>query len=162
MGSALGYKPKRTANCIHQSVRTMNPRLFTLGYARWTVEEVTACMDRYEATLIDVRHTPYTSKPGFSRDELTDQFGPRYRHIPGFGNVNYENGPIQLVDPENGISAIRDVERAVILMCGCKSHTECHRRTVAELLSRRLGGTPTHLRAPAERAQPTLFDEEPD
>lgn len=136
----------------------MQTDLFTLGYAQWSIDEVAACRAHYDASLIDVRRVPYTSKPGFSKEELRDRFGSRYRHVPGFGNVNYDGGPIKLAAPERGMSTVQEHAFPLILMCGCQSPSQCHRSTVATLLRPQFDGSPTHLRAPTERAQPGLFD----
>lgn len=87
-------------------------------------------------------------------------FGSRYRHVPGFGNVNYREGSIELADPERGWNAIQDIERPIILMCGCQSPQDCHRSTVASILSTDIGSAPTHLQSPTERTQPNLFEEQ--
>ena len=135
-------------------------KIYTLGYAQWSIDEVTTQIDALDAVLVDVRHSPHTTKPGFAKSDLEARFGDRYVHLPAFGNVNYQGGPIELADPEQGIQAIRELERPPVLMCGCRYPEHCHRSTVATLLANRLGGTVEHLRAPSERAQPGLFDED--
>lgn len=137
----------------------MQTPLLTLGYAQWSIDEVTACRAKHDAVLIDIRYTPKTTKPGFSKSDLCDRFGSHYRHVPGFGNVNYEEGPIELAAPNQGIAEVQNFSRALLLMCGCRSPAHCHRTTVADLLSPQFDASPRHLRAPAERAQPRLFDE---
>jgi uncharacterized protein (DUF488 family) len=132
--------------------------IYTLGYAAWTVEEVVEQAQTLDAILVDVRRAPYTTKPGFKKEELRSRFGDRYVHIPGFGNVNYEGGPIELAQPEEGLDAIRALSRPPILMCGCTSPTQCHRSTVATLLAEQMDADVTHLRSPSERAQPDLFE----
>jgi uncharacterized protein (DUF488 family) len=109
--------------------------------------------------LADVRHSPHTTKPGFSKPDLQARFGARYVHLSAFGNVNYQEGPIELADPDRGVQAIRALERPPVLMCGCRSPNSCHRSAVARLLTDRLGGQVEHLRAPSERTQPGLFDD---
>ncbi len=140
----------------HSSVFT-NSEIYTLGYARWAVEDVKKQLQTLEATLVDVRHSPHTSKPGFSRDDLSARFGDRYLHVPAFGNVNYKDGPIEIARPEQGIEKMQGLERSPILMCGCQSPRTCHRSVIAELLADRTGASITHLRSPSERAEPTLF-----
>lgn len=135
---------------------------YTLGYAQWTLDEVAAQLDALGAVLVDVRHSPHTTKPGFAKPDLDSRFGDRYVHLPAFGNVNYQDGPIELAKPERGIDKIQALERPPVLMCGCRYPGPCHRSTVAALLTDRLGGTVEHLRTPSERAQPGLFDNPPD
>jgi uncharacterized protein (DUF488 family) len=138
----------------------MSFHIYTLGYAHWSIQEVEQCLQHLDAWLADVHHPPHTTKPGFSKSELINRLGgDRYRHIPGFGNINYTGGPVELAAPEDGIDQIRARGGPVVLMCGCASPAQCHRRAVAELLCERMGGSPTHLRAPSERDQPDLFDD---
>ena len=132
---------------------------YTLGYAKWSIEEVADQINALDAALVDVRHSPYTTKPGFIKPDLEARFGDCYVHLPAFGNVNYKEGPIELADPDEGLRAIRELDRVSVLMCGCRPPEPCHRSTVARLLANRLGGTVEHLRAPSERAQPRLFDD---
>lgn len=138
----------------------MSSSIYTLGYAHWSAAEVERRLHDLDAWLADVRHSPHTTKPGFSKPELADRLGPRYAHVPEFGNVNYKDGPVELAAPDDGIDRIRTGGLPVVLMCGCASPAACHRQTVAELLCHRMGGTPTHLRAPDDGAQPDLFDDE--
>jgi uncharacterized protein (DUF488 family) len=132
--------------------------IYTLGYAQWTIDEVVEQTSALDAVLVDVRYSPHTTKPGFAKADLAARFNDRYVHLPAFGNVNYQDGPIELADPERGLQALRKLERPPVLMCGCRAPERCHRSTVATLLSDRLGGTVEHLRAPNERAQPGLFE----
>ena len=132
--------------------------LYTLGYAQWTIDEVVLKIRSMRALLVDVRRSPHTTKPGFTRTALMERDRMHYVHVPEFGNVNYRAGPIQLADPEGGAEALRDVARSIVLMCGCQSPHDCHRSTVAAFLSSRWNLSVTHLRSPTEQPQPSLFD----
>lgn len=131
--------------------------IYTLGYAQWSIDDVESVVDEYDAILADVRRSPHTTKPGFTRSELDARFENRYLHVPAFGNDNYKEGPVQLVDPEQGLAELRTVDRPPILMCGCQLPEHCHRSVVAALLADRLGNPVEHLRSPAERPQLYLF-----
>lgn len=134
-------------------------RIYTLGYGNWTIDEVDDLLRDGTAVLLDVRHAPYTTKPGFSKEELAERFGERYRHVPAFGNVAYREERIELANPERGLQIVRAVEPPPILMCGCSNPRSCHRSVVATLLADHLGGTIEHLRPPTDRSEPTLFDD---
>lgn len=138
----------------------MNTTIYTLGYAQWAIDEVVDQMDALDASLVDVRQSPHTTKPGFAKTDLEGRLGDRYVHLPAFGNVNYKEGPVKLAAPDKGLPAVRDMESPPVLMCGCQHPEPCHRSTVAQLLADRFGGSIEHLRAPDERAQPGLFDDE--
>jgi uncharacterized protein (DUF488 family) len=135
------------------------PTIYTIGYAQWSIEEVHRALRALRATLVDVRYRPHTSKPGFAKPDLEERLGRRYRHVAGFGNARYRAEGVELADPADGLDAVRPLDRPLVLMCGCRAPEQCHRTTVAELLHDEFGGTIQHLRAPSERAQPSLFDE---
>lgn len=136
--------------------------IYTLGYAQWTVDQVDARLDELNGILVDVRHSPHTTKPGFAKADLETRFGARYVHLPSFGNTNYKEGPIELANPEHGLKALREVDPPPVLMCGCQHPESCHRSAVAQLVAARFEGTVKHLRSPRERAQPGLFGDEPE
>ena len=127
-------------------------RLYTLGYALWTAEALYHTVTDLDAVLVDVRLTPWSPKPGFSRAALAKMLGDRYRHNPSFGNVNYNRPgePIQLRHPELGLTGVEPLlrERAVILMCGCRDLKTCHRLTVANVVASALGVVVEHLEPP--------------
>jgi uncharacterized protein (DUF488 family) len=135
-----------------------SPSLYTLGYAQWSIEEVDRQIDELDALLVDVRHSPYTSKPGFSKPELASRFGTDYLHAPEFGNINYDKEePMSLADPADGLRLLRARDGPFVLLCGCRDPERCHRSRVAVLIQDELGGSITNLRAPSERAQHSLF-----
>lgn len=135
--------------------------IYTLGYAEWSIEELEQCLQRLEATLLDIRYVPRTTKPGFTRDELNERFGSQYKHLPAFGNVNYKEGDVKLSDPELGLQQLRCLKGPFILMCGCKRPENCHRSVVADFLANREQLSIRHLQSPRERAQPDLFGSTP-
>lgn len=140
----------------------MSDPIYTLGYAHWSIDEVSSQLQGLDAVLVDVRHRPHTTKPGFDKPELEARFGDRYVHVPAFGNVNYQGGPVELAHPGKGIQAVRALDKPLVLMCGCRHPNTCHRSTVARLLSDRLGPGVKHLQAPGEQDQPDLFDDAVD
>lgn len=136
--------------------------IYTLGYARWSIEEVEECLETLDATLLDIRYAPRTTKPGFTRDELDQRLGSRYVHIPAFGNVHYKRDGIKLSDPDRGLEQLRALEGPFVLMCGCKRPEQCHRSEVAEFIADWEEASIRHLQAPAQSAQPDLFETPPD
>ena len=136
--------------------------IYTLGYAHWSIENVANRIDDLEAILVDVRHSPHSTKPGFTQTDLQARFGDRYVHLRAFGNVNYKGGPIELAAPEHGLRVVKELPAPPVLMCGCQNPASCHRAVVADFLSGHLKVPIEHLRAPSERAQPDLFDDPPD
>ena len=115
-------------------------KVYTIGYARWSLGEVTELVDEKGSTLVDVRLKPYSRKPGFSRRSLEKELGDDYVHLPGFGNVNYKGGAVKLKEPESALARIADFVAdgdPVMLMCGCADHRRCHRSAVAAAIQKR-------------------------
>jgi hypothetical protein len=117
-------------------------RLYTIGYSGWKPEQLKAAVGERGALLWDIRYSPRSRAPQWRREALRELLGTRYEHVPALGNRNYNNdGPIVLAAPE---ACLNRAELAVrrgplILMCGCKEHGECHRKTAAEFLADRFG-----------------------
>jgi uncharacterized protein (DUF488 family) len=89
--------------------------------------------------LIDTRSSPRSRIPGWSEAALRRRFGERYRWAGAtLGNVNYAcGGPITLADPVRGIADLIEClyeGHALILLCGCRDYTSCHRRLIVEML----------------------------
>lgn len=135
--------------------------IYTLGYAQWSIGQVEAQLRTLDATLVDVRHAPHSSKPGFAKAALESRFRSRYFHVPGFGNTNYAEGSIKLADPEEGLQTVAELSFPLILMCGCQSPTECHRSHVARYIADHFNADIIHLRAPGETENAPLFDDNP-
>jgi len=132
----------------------------TLGYARWTLAQVTAHVRSVDGRLVDVRLQPYSSKPGFRKPDLEAELGDRYSHLPAFGNENYDGGPIDLRNVWRGVSQLQstDLPPVLVLMCGCADWRSCHRRLVADHLADAFDADVDHLSPPEHPSQPSLFE----
>ena len=135
--------------------------IYTLGYSGWTVDEIAACMERLDAVAVDVRMSPRSRNPAFSGKRLRESLGDRYRHVRGFGNINYRGGEIVLQDWAGWLQetlAIISAGRSVVLMCACEDVAVCHRKVVAERLAALEGADVVHLTpADAKPSQTKLF-----
>jgi uncharacterized protein (DUF488 family) len=117
--------------------------LYTLGYQGWTPDAITMTVRDLEAVLLDIRLNPTSPHPQWRRGAFESRLGRDYLHAGGFGNVNYRTGgPVELKDPEAYIGAVQHLLEAmpVILMCGCRDHTQCHRTVAAHYIRDALGG----------------------
>ena len=112
----------------------MTQRVYTLGYSGRKPAEILQIAEELDATVFDVRFSPRSRVPHWSRKRLTEFLGDRYRHVRALGNRNYRGGPIELEDFPAGLELIQDSERPVILMCACKDPAICHRSTIADML----------------------------
>ncbi len=136
-------------------------KIYTLGYSGWRPEAVRAQAETLDAVVVDVRWSPRSRNPQWTRKRLTELLGARYRHVKAFGNLNYKGGPIKLANPEAGLAEIRPILEAgqpVILMCVCKEVERCHRQDVAAYLVAHLGEDVVvkHLTPPPPPPDPQL------
>jgi uncharacterized protein (DUF488 family) len=139
--------------------------LYTLGYSGWTPQAIQAEAQARDAVVCDIRYSPASRHPQWTKRQLAQLLGARYQHVQALGNKNYRTGgSIALADYDTGKQAIAELlatGQRVILMCACKDVATCHRRTAAEQLAADLGETITHLVPPkkprAQEAQESLF-----
>src|SRR5690606_10505956 len=110
-------------------------RLFTIGYSGSTSDDLARFVEHLDAVLVDIRYSPASRNPDFSRKRLSERLGARYVHLKSFGNVNYRSGgPIEFMNEEDAILRVACLldEHAIILMCACSHLHECHRKPASE------------------------------
>jgi uncharacterized protein (DUF488 family) len=109
--------------------------VFTLGYANASLTQLIKLLDVKDYYLFDIRFNPRSSIKGWNDYELKRALDWRYLHVKAFGNVNYRgSGPIKILDYPTGRTQIEVSTIPVVLMCGCRDFSTCHRKTVADLL----------------------------
>ena len=131
--------------------------LHTIGYEKRDLDEVlTMLADHDVEVLVDVRGTPRSRKPGFSRTRLAAalaDYGIDYHHEGELGVAREERGAFRAGDEEvraryrerlAGASAptVERVaalarERRVALLCFERDEVDCHRRLVARAVVER-------------------------
>lgn len=141
----LGYQNVKDAETLERAVRNLN------------------------ALLVDIRKSPRSSDPQWSKAHLSRLFGGRYLHLEAFGNANYKGDGVRLEYPEKGLQQVETLLRRapVVLMCACWNRSECHRLHVVRYISSALGIESTHLTRkrvkdiagpdPSKPSQPTLL-----
>ena len=136
----------------------MTDRVFTIGYSGRKPAEIMLLAEELDATVFDVRFSPRSRVPHWTRKRLTEFLGDRYCHVRALGNRNYRDGPIVLDDFPAGLELIHASDRPVILMCACKDPAFCHRTTIAAKL-RQAGLEVTELNPsrPVQYRQLELF-----
>jgi uncharacterized protein (DUF488 family) len=139
----------------------MSGRLFTVGYAGWTLEQLAHQVQELHALLLDIRFSPESRQPRWRRQNLAAHFGERYVHVQALGNINYRGGDMVVSDYGAGKRVVRRylaAGRNVILMCACARVAQCHRLYVATRLEADLGLGPTeHLQPPTDPRQQRLL-----
>ena len=118
-------------------------KIYTIGYSGRTIEELKAITDSHNGGILDIRYSPRSRRPEWSKKRLTALYGNLYLHLWEWGNELYNQGEIQLADFTEGLRVFKGIEEdakaaewngAIFLMCACKEYDRCHRRQVAELL----------------------------
>ena len=117
-------------------------QLFTIGYGGRSPQQVAALLKEHGVkVLIDLRETPRTRVPGFSKSALESYMMSQeiiYRHLQALGNANHRipDAPVKVVDEGLGMQALCDVltQYEVAIMCACRHHGRCHRSYISERL----------------------------
>lgn len=141
--------------------------VYTVGYLGWNIDALAERLKSLgdDPRVYDVRYSPYSRVPEFSRTGFISKLGNAYIHAKGFGNVNYQGGPIKLADPEPWYECVKrdnDAGLPVILMCACWNLAECHRLVIANEIAKRYNIEIEHLtkkriETPEKTKQRTLF-----
>jgi hypothetical protein len=126
-------------------------KIYTFGYANFTIEQLKAKAVELKARVIDTRFRAASRLPEWNKSALFRALNPEVLYFPAgawFGNVNYKsNGPIQLANPnelrEPTLKALE--EGPIILLCQCWSFATCHRSEVAKLIQGWTGSDIIHL-----------------
>ncbi|GEM_PF-1121564 len=147
--------------------------LYTLGYSGLKPEDLGALAEGHDLVILDIRCSPRSRNPVWTKKRLAERLGERYVHLRALGNTDYKGDTIRIADLEAGIrEAAAYLERqSVVLLCACKDVRSCHRLPVAERLAAETGAPLVHLsladaaRMAAEVSgspvQASLFDEAP-
>ena len=123
-------------------------KLYTIGYgALRSNVQLAEIVDRLDAYLVDVRFSPMSRNPHWTKPALLSLFGDRYVACRELGNENFRGGAIKLSDPPAAIARLRPLlaERPLVLMCACREVAVCHRQPAAELLAKEFGVEVAHL-----------------
>ena len=138
------------ASSVQQEDPPKHGAIYTAGYgAGWSPTMLADVLDRHAAILLDIRLKPWSKTPTWQKSALQARLGmSRYLHVPALGNLNYNTGgPIALQASVAGIRIVGEQleRRNVVLLCGCRDLTTCHRKVAAELLREALGAPIVHL-----------------
>lgn len=116
----------------------MKPKqLLLFGYAERRASDLLAAALRLDAALWDIRFSPRSRRPEWSRSQLQRLLGDRYQHVPSLGNRLYKTEAIELADPEAALPMLDAEPRPIILLCQCRVSATCHRMTAAKFIAAR-------------------------
>lgn len=100
----------------------LKPRVFSIGYAKLSPDDLLKLVTDLDVTLIDVRSRPSGRvKRGFSRADLTTLLGTRYEYH------GKELGGLGAGVTRAGLDALAADPRRLLLMCQEHSPSDCHR-----------------------------------
>lgn len=130
--------------------------LYTMGYLAGRADKKLRDLITMGIPLVDVRHTPESKHPQWTKESLEQIQGISYYWIQDLGNVNYKaaltgnftEADIRIKDIDEGISQLADVLKKhgkACLLCACSNKNLCHRSTVAKEAMNRLGVKVTHI-----------------
>lgn len=139
-------------------------KIVTIGYEAADFSDFLATLDALGVdTLLDIRELPMSRRRGFAKTALREGLatvGIDYRHEPRLGSPKAIRH--QLRDDGDYKKFFRDFDRylgkqgdlldtlaeelsgTVALLCYERDHTTCHRRSVADALSKITGIKPKH------------------
>lgn len=109
-----------------------------LGYEGRQPAALVAAVETLNATLLDIRYSPYSRNPVWTRRALAEALGDRYRWVKPWGNVLYRSSATdcQIADFTAGLDVWDQEPRpTTILLCRERRSLECHRRVVADMLA---------------------------
>lgn len=131
----------------------MGRQLFTMGYEGITIDTfITNLLDNNIDCLLDVRATPFSRKPGFSKTQLAERLKSdniQYIHLAELGTPKdirenlksthdytafFKKMDTYLVGKKDAIEMAYNyaMNSTCCLMCFERFATQCHRKIVAE------------------------------
>lgn len=140
---------------------TRRSGMVSIGYEGRTSEALVEILIALEVrTLVDVRMTPLSRKPGLSKRALSAELGQRsirYVHLGALGNPPGNREPFRTGAVQQGcivfsgllaapaavaamdqLEALARDERTAVL-CFEREHESCHRQVIVAAIQRRLG-----------------------
>jgi uncharacterized protein (DUF488 family) len=128
--------------------------ILSVGYEGRTLGELLSRLVAEKVqTLVDVRLTPISRKPGLSQTTLSaalHEAGVTYRHLPALGNPKENREPFwqgdvargrqvfrQLLQGDQSAAALAEVaalsdQHLVALLCYERQQTRCHRQVIVD------------------------------
>jgi uncharacterized protein (DUF488 family) len=135
--------------------------LVSIGYEGRTSEGLLSTLTELNVdTIVDVRLTPLSRKPGLSKTKLAasaEAVGVRYVHLPALGNPKDNRDSFREGRPQEGFirfsallaqpAAVASMDQLeaiardgrVAVLCFERDHDRCHRQVIVKELTERLG-----------------------
>jgi hypothetical protein len=116
-------------------------RIYLCGYGGHCPERLLSLTEQLQAVVFDIRLSPTSRDERWRGESLQELLGERYIGNPAWGNKNrFNGGAIEIMDWKVGLQRFKLMigdrrPDAAILLCGCRSITECHRAVVGRRLA---------------------------
>lgn len=107
------------------------PKIYTTGYGGKNINDLKPLLDALDAVLVDVRFVPHSEILHWRRTYLKVLLDWKYLHVPNLGNRTFKEDKITIQNLKLGIETILNLDRNVVLMCGCEKMENCHRLMIA-------------------------------
>jgi hypothetical protein len=118
--------------------RTVYPVGYGMEGASTYIDQL---MTQPHMLLIDTRFSPKSRWPEWREGALRAKYGGRYRTAGAYlGNVNFQGGPIQIADLDEGLRGVclyLNEGHDLILLCQCPTYASCHRKVLVDQLVER-------------------------
>ena len=112
-------------------------QIYTTDYAGKDINDLKPLTDALDATLVDIRFSPYSEVVVWRQVYLKTLLGRKYLHILNLGNRSYKEDKITIQNLQLGIETLISLDTSAILFCGCENFENCHRRVISEELKKR-------------------------
>lgn len=154
--------PKWVPVCHSVPMATGRSALISIGYEGRSSEELVQLLTHLRVTtLVDVRLTPLSRKPGLSKTRLSESLldvGLGYVHLPALGNPKENREPFRtgrahdgcirfsaLLAEPSAVAAMDQLEALVrdgrvAVLCFERDHERCHRQVIVDRLADRIDG----------------------
>jgi hypothetical protein len=115
--------------------------IYLMGYGGHAPARLSTIVEQLGAVVFDIRLSPTSQDERWRGEALSELLGERYIGNPAWGNKNrFNGGKIEIMDWKVGLQRFKLYcgdrrPAAAILLCGCRSITECHRAVVGRRLA---------------------------
>ena len=106
-------------------------KIYTTGYGGKNIADLKSMLGALDAVLIDIRFAPHSEILHWRKVYLKVLLDRKYLHVPNLGNRTFKEDKITIQNLKLGIETILNLNKNVVLMCGCEKSENCHRLTIA-------------------------------
>jgi uncharacterized protein (DUF488 family) len=106
-------------------------KIYTTGYGGKNIADLKPLLDALDAVLADIRFVPHSEILHWRKTYLKVLLDWKYLHIPNLGNRTFKEEKITIQNLKLGIETVLNLDKNVVLMCGCEKLENCHRLIIA-------------------------------